>query len=127
MNIDWEYVQDYEKGGRNTEDPIVTIGKHGTINLSAGFVENAAEQMKNTKFALLSYYKKDGDEAIIIEFTDNSGKPGAMKITLQGKTARISGANFFRNYKIDYMEKRKKHLASLTNSPKKGKVWVVRI
>lgn len=120
--LQWDDLEDFVHVGAKISKPVITINPNSTITLNAGFIHLAKNQILNNEYVHLSYSQKN--EAVVFEFTKDSKREGAIKMTRQINIA-ISARSFFNYYLIDIDSVRGKYTPELIEIPGKGERWVL--
>lgn len=121
-NLQWGDLEEFVNVGAKISKPVITINPNSTITLNAGFIHLAKTQISDNEYVHLSYSKKN--KAIVFEFTKDSKREGAIKMTKQINIA-ISARSFFNYYLIDINTVKGKYEPELITIPKKGERWVL--
>lgn len=121
-NLQWDDLEDFVHVGAKISKPIITINPNSTITLNAGFMHVAKNQILDNEYVHLSYSQKN--EAVVFEFTKDSKREGAIKMTRQINIA-ISARSFFNYYRLDINDVKGKYEPELISIPKKGERWVL--
>lgn len=120
-STDWGDLELFQNSGAKTGTPYITITTFKTLNLSAGFVHDAKEQMQDKKYVELRYSK--AKNAIVLNFVDIASRT-SFKLTkaLHTSNFSISATSFFNHYNIT---EQGRFEAKLENIPKMGQTWVI--
>lgn len=131
----WSDLEKFSSARARTTDPYITISDKKLITLSSGFIRQAKDQIANNTHAILSFSKSNN--AIVFEFINNSGIPGAIKLSTRDKdgnrnndsnhitNASMAARSFFNHYKINTDEYAGRYNATLEMIPGLGERWVI--
>lgn len=118
----WSDLDAFTYTGVRLGEPVVTISARNTMTLTSGFLQLAKSQLNAMTHVLFSFSKSEN--AIVIDFTNNSSKPGALKMTKRGNVS-IAARSFFNWLQLDSDKVKGKYIAKLEHIPDRGKFWVV--
>lgn len=121
-NGKWEDIEFFDKLGTRTSLPIIRISKERVLSLSAGFLNSAANEIKDNKFVEL-YYSKSNN-AILLKFTNGNRAKGTHKLMMSKRfnNGAISFRSFANYYHINAIGKL---IAKLEDVNGLGKIWAI--
>lgn len=118
---DWSDIEIFTRKGAKISTPYITISTVKSIVLNCGFLHYAKKQIADSTHVILLYSRSKN--VISFNFTRNSQKKGAIKMTIKSN-AHISARSFFNYYSINISES-KRYEAKLEDIPNMGKLWCI--
>jgi len=137
--LKWDDIEEFHqvRSKRNrSNNAFITINREKLIRLSAGFLDQAKDQIENKAYVVLSFSRLNN--AIIFNFGSNPKIPGSLRLSMRNKNSTfttdctkatggiISAKTFIIHYEINVDKHTgKQYPAKLENIANKGKFWVV--
>lgn len=122
MDGKWDDIDLFRNSGAKISLPYVTISRVGSINLSAGFLHYAENQIDSCGYVELRYSKINN--AILFKFTNVATDKITIKLTRPSaaKNGSIAAKSFLSYYNITVTGR---FIAKLEEIPQLGKLWVI--
>ena len=111
--------------GAKLADSYVSIASRGMMIPNSGFCHRIREQLDGCDYVLLSYSRNSN--AIVMQFTDDSHAPGAIKITKRGKGISFGARTFFHWYQLSLDDTKGRYEPKPVHISKKGDCWLLEL
>lgn len=118
----WNDLVTFTEVSRRLGNPFVSISRKGVIMFNSALVHRMKEQLTVNTHALLHYSKTN--EAIVVSFTPDKDKEGALKMTVRSN-ASIAGKTFLDFYKFDLNKIYGRYPPEFEDIPGIGKCLVI--
>jgi len=122
--IELEKIKIFNQIGTRVSQPLISIIKSGVAVMNARFIAEMQGDLEGKTHVILMFAKDENGGAILLDFIEDSNRPGAVKLT-RDKSITFAIKSFLNFNDIPLNKAEGRYPPELVNVPKMGKYWTI--